>query len=236
MSIETEIQALTTATTDLLDAVNVGKVNLDTAVSDALASETNAAASASDAAISATESQTSAQNSAISATASADSATAAASSASLAGVSASQAVISANSAASSSVTATLKADEAISAASAATAASIAIDVTANVSAWNAATNYNVGAVVYSTTNYQNYRRIVAGTTATDPYLDAVNWIAVGFNPLEVTLPVALSHKHTINREVFISSDCNAVSILPLNILSGGVVNVGKNTTWTFFTF
>lgn len=89
------------------------------------------------------------------------------------------------SAATSATTSSTKASEATSAASSAVAASSAINVTANVSAWSAATNYAVGTVVYSTSNYQNYRRIVAGISAVDPKDDLVNWRAVGFGPSSI---------------------------------------------------
>lgn len=77
------------------------------------------------------------------------------------------------------------ATSATASASAAAAASAAINVTANVSAWVSGTTYSLGAVVYSPTNWQNYRRIVAGAGTTDPSADATNWRAVGFGPAHI---------------------------------------------------
>lgn len=49
---------------------------------------------------------------------------------------------------------------------------------AGATAWNASTAYSVGQRVWSLINAQLYRRIAAGTTATDPYLDQTNWARV----------------------------------------------------------
>lgn len=76
--------------------------------------------------------------------------------------------VSANSAA---TTAIQKANEAAASASAAA-------TTAGVTAWNPATNYALGAVVYDTTDYLTYRRSIAGTTATRPGLDPTNWTLI----------------------------------------------------------
>lgn len=130
----------------------------------------------------AADSIASASQAAASATSAADSARTATTKAAESFNSASQAVASAASSATSSAIAATKATEAATAATAANAASAAINVTANVSAWSAATNYAIGTVVYSPSNYQNYRRIVAGTTVTDPKDDPTNWKAVGFGP------------------------------------------------------
>lgn len=45
-------------------------------------------------------------------------------------------------------------------------------------AWNAATAYNIGDRVIRTATHRIYERVVAGTTATAPELDAVNWLDV----------------------------------------------------------
>ena len=47
------------------------------------------------------------------------------------------------------------------------------------SAWAAATAYALGARVIRTTVHKIYQRLVAGTTATAPELDTVNWVEVG---------------------------------------------------------
>ena len=50
---------------------------------------------------------------------------------------------------------------------------------------------------------------------------------------EIILPAAIWHSHTINSRVSIPENCNAVSIPPISVLSGGVVSVGVNSTWSF---
>lgn len=50
---------------------------------------------------------------------------------------------------------------------------------------------------------------------------------------EIILPAAIWHSHTITGPVSIPENCNAVSIPPISILSGGVVSVGVNSTWSF---
>lgn len=56
----------------------------------------------------------------------------------------------------------------------------ATDVPENdYAAWNAATAYPVGQRVIRTTTHRIYERLVAGTTATAPESDAVNWLDVG---------------------------------------------------------
>lgn len=46
-------------------------------------------------------------------------------------------------------------------------------------AWNAATAYTVGQEAIRTTTHRKYKRIVAGTTATEPENDTTNWLDVG---------------------------------------------------------
>jgi hypothetical protein len=55
-------------------------------------------------------------------------------------------------------------------------------LTANALMWNASTNYALGQNAISPTNFQTYRRRVAGTSATDPASDATNWTAVAAVP------------------------------------------------------
>jgi hypothetical protein len=45
--------------------------------------------------------------------------------------------------------------------------------------WNPATNYTVGSRVIRTTTHRIYERVVAGTTATLPENDIVNWLDIG---------------------------------------------------------
>jgi hypothetical protein len=57
-------------------------------------------------------------------------------------------------------------------------------LTANALIWNAGTNYALGQNAISPTNFQTYRRRVAGVSATDPASDATNWTAVAAVPNE----------------------------------------------------
>jgi hypothetical protein len=50
--------------------------------------------------------------------------------------------------------------------------------------WNPSTNYALGQNAISPTNFQTYRRRVAGVSATDPVSDATNWTAVAAVPDE----------------------------------------------------
>jgi hypothetical protein len=50
--------------------------------------------------------------------------------------------------------------------------------------WNPSTNYALGQNAISPTNFQTYRRRVAGVSATDPASDATNWAAVAAVPDE----------------------------------------------------
>lgn len=45
--------------------------------------------------------------------------------------------------------------------------------------WNPATAYTAGNEVIRTTNHLKYKRLISGTTATAPELDAINWISSG---------------------------------------------------------
>jgi hypothetical protein len=55
-------------------------------------------------------------------------------------------------------------------------------LTANALIWNAGTNYALGQNAISPTNFQTYRRRVAGVSATDPASDATNWTPVAAVP------------------------------------------------------
>lgn len=46
-------------------------------------------------------------------------------------------------------------------------------------AWSAATAYTLGAKVIRTATHRVYQRVVAGTTATAPEADAMNWLDIG---------------------------------------------------------
>lgn len=122
MSLETEVQNLTTQTTALLNAVNTSKATLDNRRDAAAASANAAAVSETNAANSAAAAAASESNAAASASAAAASASAAASSASNAETSASEATTSASSAAASATAARQSALDANAAADIAAAA------------------------------------------------------------------------------------------------------------------
>jgi hypothetical protein len=66
-------------------------------------------------------------------------------------------------------------------------------LTANALVWNPSTNYALGQNAISPTNFQTYRRRVAGTSATDPVSDATNWAAVAAVPDESITPAKLAN-------------------------------------------
>jgi len=69
--------------------------------------------------------------------------------------------------------------DATAAAASATAAANA----SNASVWVSGTTYALGDVVYSPTDYQSYRRIIAGAGTTDPSSDSTNWTKISAEPL-----------------------------------------------------
>ena len=56
---------------------------------------------------------------------------------------------------------------------------VSTTATETYSAWNAGTAYSLGDKVIYTTTERIYERLVAGTTATAPNLDAANWLDIG---------------------------------------------------------
>lgn len=72
-------------------------------------------------------------------------------------------------------------DAATSETNAADSATAAANSAASAGAvlWVSGTSYSVGYVVYSPTNFQNYRCIQATSGTTDPSLDEVNWVQLG---------------------------------------------------------
>ncbi len=82
-------------------------------------------------------------------------------------------------------TASARADAALASEQAALASQQATAALANAAQawrdaplWNAATAYSVGQAAYSPINQRVYRRLIAGTTATDPSADATNWTVI----------------------------------------------------------
>ena len=84
-------------------------------------------------------------------------------------------------AAASASAAANSATNALNSETAAAASVTTAQATANVTAWNAATNYAAGVNVYDTTDFFTYRRKIAGTTATRPGLDSTNWVLISGN-------------------------------------------------------
>lgn len=78
----------------------------------------------------------------------------------------------------SSTSAAGSATSATASAASAAANAIAAAASGGATLWSAGTAYSVGNAVYSPINLQVYRRIVAGTTATDPSIDNANWASV----------------------------------------------------------
>jgi hypothetical protein len=81
------------------------------------------------------------------------------------------------------------AKSAASAASSADSATAAANSAASAGAvlWVSGTSYDVGYVVYSPIDFQNYRCIQATSGTTDPSLDTTNWTAIGdYNFLRLT--------------------------------------------------
>ena len=192
MTIEQQIAALTTATTDLLNVVNVKKATLDAAVLDArdaaiataadrVQTGLDVAATAADriqTGLDADAASVSASAAAISEINAANSASASATSANNSAGSAVQAATSANNAATSATNASNSATD--SATSATTALGHAQNAAAATGAalWVSGTTYAVGALVWSPINARVYRRLTAGAGTTDPSIDTTNWLVL----------------------------------------------------------
>lgn len=78
----------------------------------------------------------------------------------------------------SASTATEQAALAISAKNDAQTAQAAAQAVSGATQWVSGTSYALGAVVWSPSNGQNYRRKVAGAGTTDPSLDPTNWYSM----------------------------------------------------------
>ena len=59
---------------------------------------------------------------------------------------------------------------------------VSTDAAETCSAWNAATAYVLDDIVLRTTTERLYQRLVAGTTATAPESDTVNWLGKPASP------------------------------------------------------
>ena len=85
------------------------------------------------------------------------------------------------SATSAASTATTKAGEASDSASTANAAATTAISAANASVWISGTTYALYDTVISPSDYQTYRRKIAGAGTTDPNADATNWEVISTN-------------------------------------------------------
>lgn len=64
---------------------------------------------------------------------------------------------------------------------------------AGAALWVSGTTYALGNLAWSPTNYQTYRRIIAGAGTTDPASDATNWVLVTGN-VQTTATQTLTNK------------------------------------------
>lgn len=60
-----------------------------------------------------------------------------------------------------------------------TAMLVSTTATNSVTAWNPVTAYVLNDIAYLASTHRKYQRLVAGTTATSPELDSVNWLDIG---------------------------------------------------------
>ena len=90
-------------------------------------------------------------------------------------------------AATSATTATTQAGTATTQASAAAASAVAAGLSAGATAWNAATAYTLGQRAIDPSNGRVYRRLVAGTTGTQPNADSTNWGLLDADPVVVVV-------------------------------------------------
>jgi hypothetical protein len=93
-------------------------------------------------------------------------------------------------------------------------------LTANALMWNPSTNYALGQNAISPTNFQTYRRRVAGVSATDPVSDATNWAAVAAVPDESVTFAKLQNIATaviLGRSTAGTGDVEALTALPAGV-------------------
>jgi hypothetical protein len=86
--------------------------------------------------------------------------------------------------------------------------------------WNPSTNYALGQNAISPTNFQTYRRRVAGTSATDPASDATNWTAVAAVPDDSVTFAKMQNIATaviLGRSTAGTGDVEALTALPAGV-------------------
>ena len=123
------------------------------------------------------------------------------------------------------------AKEASATASAAAATSAASAVTAyrNAAVWAAATPYALHSTAFSPIDQRVYRRVIAGTTPTDPSADATNWspVDIGFRVAVVTLTTQAA---VANTHYVLTNVGTTTVTLPASPLSGDAIWVtGANS-------
>jgi hypothetical protein len=95
-------------------------------------------------------------------------------------------------------------------------------LTANALVWNSSTNYALGQNAISPTNFQTYRRRVAGVSATDPASDATNWTAVAAVPDE-----------SVTTEKLEDESVTTEKLAP-NAVTTDILAASANSTWGLF--
>ena len=74
---------------------------------------------------------------------------------------------------------------------------------------------------------------LSNKTLTQPLIEQPVINGGQINNAAFLIPAAVSHTNLITTEVEIPAGSNALSIAPLVIQSGGVVNVGAGSSWSF---
>jgi hypothetical protein len=106
---------------------------------------------------------------------------------------------------------------------------------AGASMWVSGTTYALGNVVWSPSNYQTYRRIIAGAGTTDPASDATNWVLVSGN-VQTTATQTLTNKTlaapVITGGASISGNVSVAGDLSVSG-SGGIRNTHTSAAYSF---
>lgn len=98
------------------------------------------------------------------------------------------------------------------------------------SAWSAATAYSLGDRVIRTSLHKVYERIVAGTTATAPESDAVNWVEVSATNAWKMFDTSSSTVTTKSGSIVVEIEPGRVDAIALLEVSANTVTVEMATT------
>ena len=107
---------------------------------------------------------------------------------------------------------------------------------AGASMWVSGTTYALGNVVWSPSNYQTYRRIIAGAGTTDPASDATNWVLVSGN-VQTTATQTLTNK-TLDAPVITGGASISGNVSVVGAISATAANTATlqlSTTGTLST-